>query len=145
MDCRLRFKRLESETVSDVDHAAFFWLGRINTSAEMPRRSCRRRIIAIERPRFRFRTSAIRVSGTDDRLQISAREPLLLHAEFDRLDRVGRIDWVVIAFIGVDQDSKHIEPVSVWSARAGTPQPLDLHESRLVIRLASDRLDFTHD
>ena len=48
-------------TPIDVPHAALFRLGRINTSAEMPRRSCRRRIIAIESPRFRFKISAIRV------------------------------------------------------------------------------------
>jgi hypothetical protein len=42
-------------------HAALFRLRWINTSAEMPRRSCRRRIIAIDSPRFRLRTSAMRV------------------------------------------------------------------------------------
>ncbi len=42
-------------------HAALFRLGRINTSAAMPSRSCKRRIIVIDSPRFRFRTSAIRV------------------------------------------------------------------------------------
>jgi hypothetical protein len=38
-----------------------FGFRRINTSAEIPSRSWSRQIIAIESPRFRFRTSAIRV------------------------------------------------------------------------------------
>ncbi len=42
-------------------HADRFLVGRIKTSAEMPSRSCRRRIIVIESPRFQFKTSAIRV------------------------------------------------------------------------------------
>src|SRR5438309_9884528 len=42
-------------------------------------------------------------TSTENALQILAREALLLHPEFDRLDRVGRINRMVRAFISVDQ------------------------------------------
>jgi hypothetical protein len=52
---------MEFVTHAVAVHAAFFRLGLISTSAEMPRRSCRRRIIAIDSPRLGLRTSAMRV------------------------------------------------------------------------------------
>jgi hypothetical protein len=42
-----------------LPQAGLFQLGSINSSAEIPSRSCRRRIVAIETPRFRFNISAI--------------------------------------------------------------------------------------
>lgn len=74
-----------------------------------------------------------------------SRQALLFHPEFDRLDRVGRIDRVVLALIGVDQGRQDIEPISLRRARARPLQPLDLCEGCFVIRFASDRLDFMRD
>lgn len=68
------------------------YVGRTGTSAEVPSRSCSRRIIAIDRPRMRFGTRDAG-AGADDRLQVATGQAVLLHA--DRLDRVGRVDPVV--------------------------------------------------
>jgi hypothetical protein len=84
-------------------------------------------------------------AAAQDSLQVLACEGLLLHPEFDRLDRIRRIDRMLLVLMGVDQRSAHIEPISLWRARARTPQPLDLRKGGLVIRFASDRLDFTQD
>src|SRR5262249_41080702 len=48
---------LNRTAASRIRYATLFRLGRINTSAELPRRSC----IAIDSRRFRLRTSALRV------------------------------------------------------------------------------------
>ena len=79
-----------------------------------------------DKPRRRFSTSATRVRATQDRFEVLAVEALLLHSKFDRLDRVGRIDWMVLALIGVDQSGQYIEPISFRGAREGAPQPLDV-------------------
>jgi hypothetical protein len=51
----------------------------------MPSRSCKRRIIVIDSPRFRFWTSAI-LARANDLFEVLSREPLLLHTEVDGLD-----------------------------------------------------------
>jgi hypothetical protein len=86
--------------------------GRINTSAEMPRGSCRRRIIAIESPRFRFRTSTIGARA-NDLFQVSSREALLLHTELDGLDRIGRIHRIMLNLVRIDEGREHIQPVAL--------------------------------
>jgi len=68
------------------------------------------------------------------------RKPLLLHAELDRLDRVGRIDRIVLRLVGVDQRREHVEAVAFARARFGSPQALDLLERVLVVGLRADRL-----
>ncbi len=52
----------------------------------------------------------------DERLQIPAREVLLLHPELDRLDRIGRIHRVVLGLIGIDQGCQYVEPVAIRRA-----------------------------
>lgn len=49
---------------------------------------------------------------------------------------------MVIVLIGVHEGSEHIEPIPLRRARACTPQPPDLCKRHLVIRFASNRLDF---
>jgi hypothetical protein len=49
----------------------------------------------------------------NDLLQVPSGEPLLLHAEFDRLDRIGRVHRIVLSFIGIDERCKHIQSVAI--------------------------------
>jgi hypothetical protein len=83
--------------------------------------------------------------GAENALQILSREPLLLDPELDRLDRIRWVDRVMLALIGVDQGSQHIEPVTFRRARAGAPQPIDLCQGYIVVRFTADRLDLTQD
>jgi hypothetical protein len=104
----------------------------------MPSRSCRRRIMAIERSRLRLSTSATR-ARTDDRLEIASREALLPHAKLDRFDRIGRVDRFVLALVGVDQGRQHVEPIAFRRAGLGAPQTPQLGQGRLGIGLGADR------
>jgi hypothetical protein len=57
------------------------------TAEATPRRSLQNHA---DRPRFLFANLGDASAVADDLLQISSREALLLHAEFDRLDRIRR-------------------------------------------------------
>jgi hypothetical protein len=60
-------------------------------AAEIPRASCSRRIIAMERARLRFRTSATRHAVADEGLEIVAGQSLLRRAKLDGVDAVGGV------------------------------------------------------
>lgn len=47
-------------TNCEQSQAASFRIGRISTSAEIPKRSCKRRIMPIDKSRLRFNISATR-------------------------------------------------------------------------------------
>ena len=104
-------------------YATFLRLGRINTSAEMPRRSCRRRIIAIDSPRFRLRTSAIRVRVP--KISSRSQQSLLLHAELDHLNGIGQIHWTVLRLIRINQRRQNIQAIAVCCCGLRTPKMLD--------------------
>ncbi|MNG13652.1 hypothetical protein D3C84_973420 [compost metagenome] len=53
------------------------------------------------------------IASTDGRLQILCRQPGLLHAELDGLDRVGQVNREVLAFIGFGQGQQHLEAIAV--------------------------------
>src|SRR5450631_740552 len=67
-------------------------------------------------------------SRSDERFQVLAREALLLHAELDRLDRIGRLHWVMLGLVGIDQRCQHFETVARWRAALRAPKSLDLVE-----------------
>src|SRR5258708_35381451 len=79
----------------------------------------------------------------DDLFQIPPGEPLLLHAEFDRLDGIRWVHRIVLSFIGVDQCCEHVETVAVAGSRLRTPEAFNLLERGLIIPLRSDRLYLT--
>jgi hypothetical protein len=68
-------------------------------------------------------------------LEVTPREPLLYHPKFDRLDRIGRIDRKMLALVSVDKRSEDIEPVTLGRTGLRPPQPFDLGQRSLVIRL----------
>ena len=86
---------MPSWLITDKELCGFFRLGRISTSAEMPRRSCKRRIIPMDSPRLRLRTSAMRSPRADEFLQVPLCEFLLRHPQFDRLNWIRWIHWIV--------------------------------------------------
>src|SRR6266481_2401960 len=53
----------------------------------------------------------------DDLFQILSREPLLLHTELDRLDRIGRVHRVVLRLVRIDEGREHIQPIAFRSIR----------------------------
>ena len=61
--------------------------------------------------------------GADELLQVPPGKPLLLHAEFDRLDRIRWIDRVVFRLMAINEGRKHIEPVAVARSCLRPPQP----------------------
>jgi hypothetical protein len=63
---------------------------------------------------------------------------LLLHAEFDRLDRIGRVHGIVLRLIGVDQGRQNIETIALKRLRFGSPQLLDLGERGFVVLVGTD-------
>src|SRR5262249_39332289 len=77
----------------------------------------------------------------DQRLEVPARQSLLLHPEFDRFDRVGRIDGKARRLVGVDQGGQHVEPIARGRTQPGAPQALDLGQRGFMILLAANRLD----
>lgn len=44
-----------------------------------------------------------RLADAEHRLQVAPRRPLPLHAEFDRYDRIGRIDREMFVLTGVNE------------------------------------------
>jgi len=75
----------------------------------------------------------------DDTLQVQPSEPLLLHAEFDRLDWVGGIHRIVLRFIGINERCEHVQPVAGACSRLCAPEALDLLERGLIVPLRPDR------
>jgi hypothetical protein len=63
---------------------------------------------------------------TDDFFQISARESLLLHAELDRLNGIGRVHWMVLRLIRINQRRQYIQAIAVWRSGLRTLKALDL-------------------
>ena len=55
----------------------------------------------------------------DDLFQILSREPLLLHTELDRLDRIGRVHRVVLRLVRIDEGREHIQPIAFRSICLG--------------------------
>ena len=74
-------------------------------------------------------------AGADDRLQILAGEPLLLHTEFDSLDGVGRVHGIMLRLIDIDQGSQDLKTIPGCGAVFGTPELLEVGQRPLVIRL----------
>ncbi len=58
---------------------------------------------------------------TDEGFEILSRESLLLHAKFDRLDRIRWIHGEVLGLIGLDEGCKHIEPIARWRPALRAP------------------------
>ncbi len=52
-------------------------------------------------------------SRADNLFEVPAREPLLLHTEFDRFDGIRGIHRIVLRLIGIYEGRKHIESVAV--------------------------------
>src|SRR5439155_11653628 len=82
-------------------------------------------------------------SRSDQRFQVLSRKTLLLHAELDRLDRIGRIHRVVLRLVGVNQRRQHVESVALGRSAFRAPQTLDIGKSPLVVRLGSNWLQLT--
>ena len=61
-----------------------------------------------------------------DRLEVAAREALLLHAKLDRLDGIRRIDRMMFALIGVDAGGEDVEPVALGRPGLRPIEALDL-------------------
>ena len=76
----------------------------------------------------------------DEFLQVPPCEFLLRHPEFDRLNWIRWIHWIVLRLIGIDEGRKHIEPVAIARSCLRAPQPTDLLERRFMVPLRTDRL-----
>src|ERR1700694_5829538 len=75
----------------------------------------------------------------NDPLQVPSGEPLLLHAELDRLDGVSWVHRIVLSLIGIDERCEHIQTVAVTRSRPRAPEALNLVERSLIIPLCPDR------
>jgi hypothetical protein len=51
------------------------------------------------------------VAPTDDRLQVLGGKTHLLHAELDRLNRIGKIEREMFPFICLDKRNEDVEPL----------------------------------
>ena len=78
---------------------------------------------------------------TDHRFQTFSGEPLLLKAELDRLDSIGREDGGVRPFVRVDERREHFEVLPVGCAWLNIPEPFELCESGAVVRIGVERAD----
>src|SRR5438132_4634256 len=76
----------------------------------------------------------------DEFLQVPPGEALLLHTEFDRLDRIGWIQRVVFRLIGIDKGRKYIEPVAGAGSRLRPPQAVNLLQRSFIVPPGADRL-----
>src|ERR1700730_14770816 len=94
----------------------------------------------MDSPRFAVKNLGYAGPCSDEFLQVSAREPLLVHTEFDCLNRIGRVHRIVLRLIGVDEGRKHIEPVAIARSRLSAPQAVDLLERSFIVPLRSNRL-----
>ena len=80
----------------------------------------------------RNRQSALSIQNLGDAgaraynlLQVPSREPLLLHTEFDGLNGIRWVHWVVLRLIGIDEGREHIQSVTVGRSRLGAPKALN--------------------
>src|SRR5712692_3989610 len=78
---------------------------------------------------------------SDQRLKVLARQSLLRHPEFDRFDRVGRINGKMRRLVSVDQGCEHVETIARRGTQPGAPQALDLAQRGLVVLLRANGLD----
>jgi hypothetical protein len=49
------------------------------------------------------------------------RQGLLIHAELDRLDRIGRVHGIVRRLIAIDQRRQDIQAITVWGSALRAP------------------------
>src|SRR5271154_2890234 len=79
----------------------------------------------------------------NDLLQVPSGESLLLHAKFDRLDRVGWVHRIVLSLICVGERCEHIQSVAIASSCLCAPKAPHLLERGLIVPLSPDRLYLT--
>ena len=59
------------------------------------------------------------VTLPDHGLQVFGFEALLIHAEFDGFDRTGRVNGVMLCFIGLDHQAKNRQAITVGRDYSG--------------------------
>ena len=77
---------------------------------------------------------------TDEGLQITGRQPVLLHAEFDGFHRVRGPEVVVLVLVGLDERHQDIALVSMRSALACLEDLLQAAQYPLQVVIVPDRL-----
>ena len=123
-----------------ICHAAFFLDGLINISARICNSLFSRLIIAIESPRLRSGTSAMRA-----RVPIMPSKSLLLHAKFDGFYRVWWVNGIVCSFPRIYQCGQHVKTVALWCSALGTPKNLNFLQCLFIVLCGADRFGLTHD
>src|SRR2546425_8830401 len=78
---------------------------------------------------------------TDHGHQVFGAEARLLHAELDRLDRIGQVHGKVLRLVGLDQGGENVQPLSFGRAGSRSHEGFDLLQRRAVVSLRADRLD----
>src|SRR5256885_12165878 len=79
----------------------------------------------------------------NDLLQVRSGESLLLHTEFDRLNRVRRVHRIVFSLIGINERCEDVQSVAIARSRLRAPKAFNLLERGLIIPLGPDRLYLT--
>ena len=77
----------------------------------------------------------------DERLEVTRGQALLLHAELDGLDGVGRAEVAVLVLVGLDERHQHVTLVRLRSLLLGLEYGLEPAEHRPQVVVVSDRLD----
>ena len=60
-------------------------------------------------------------SLSNDGVHVLLRQGLLIHAELDRLDRIGRVHGIVRRLIAIDQRRQDIQAITVWGSALRAP------------------------
>ena len=66
------------------------------------------------------------VTTTDEGNKIARLKPLLVHMVFDCLNWIGKTEWIVLVFPGLDQRHQHIEAIAFRSAAFRRHQALNV-------------------
>jgi len=80
-------------------------------------------------------------SRADEGLKIFARQVHLFHAEFDRLNRIRRVDRMVLSLVILSENQEHIQDIPVRGPGLCTPKTLDIGKSLVVVSFGLNGMD----
>jgi len=87
-------------------------------------------------------------AAAENQFKIAPGQPLLLHAELDGVDRIGRIDGIVRLLVSADEQQQDLAPIRIARTLRRLlvvdDQPIDFSQGRIVVCFGLYRSDRSH-
>src|SRR5205085_12051787 len=81
------------------------------------------------------------IAASDKRYEVAWLKAFLFHVIFDRLDRIGEVDSIVLGLPCLDKRDQEVQPVAFGGATPRIHEWFDLLERAQVIAFGLDRFD----